>query len=836
VNNYIKTVEEETLSVYPLQIMSTGFDFTTMLVGMGGTSSDDGDDSSTASSGQPTGTIRNEVFGELEEGHVGEARIISRMFASFGNNDLAALKAYFDSDESGIEKHVSSIYYEYAVTPQIFDADTSKGVRRINPDSSLSALGMGSDAYTNSLMSMSMSSDMFSEMMESSIVADQYNVVAGHWPEKYNELVLVLSPTGRINDFLSYVLGLRDPAELKEMVKQFSAEEDVQMPDTQIDVTYEDLLNMRFKLVNASDYYRYDSEYGVWVDKSGDDEYMKGVVDDAEELRIVGIVQAKPEANALALTMGIYYTQDLTRHIVENASESQIVKDQLADRDRDVFSGKTFEEIENEDSENAFDMSSLFTIDEGAMTAAFSFDATAFDLSGMDMSDMDFSNMDPSSMPDMQNMDLPSRDMAGIGSPETTPQLTTDDIAAQCPELDNAAIAEIVSGIDVQYTDGGAAMNAAMSNIMQGYFLWAMEHPDGQVSEYLDTPEVQAQIAQAGTTIDTDNLQQQLTEAVAARLGTDASGLNAEVSRRVTQAYAERVGTALQQQMMAAMQKYMTDVMSMYMTQMTSSLQAQVGVVMQKYMTRLSETIQNAMGSIGFDANAFANAFQFNMDEDELADLMASMMRVEEHSYDNNLKKLGYADFDKPSEISLFPRDFESKEHVIEILDDYNANMKKVDEDKVISYTDIVGTLMESVTDIVNMISYVLIAFVAISLIVSSIMIGVITYISVLERKKEIGILRAIGASKGDISRVFNAETVIEGLIAGILGVGVTALGCIPANIIVYNEFDVPNVALLPVDAAVILVIISVFLTFIAGLIPSRSASRKDPVEALRSE
>jgi len=836
VNNYIKTVEEETLSVYPLQIMSTGFDFTTMLVGMGGTSSDDGDDSSTASSGQPTGTIRNEVFGELEEGHVGEARIISRMFASFGNNDLAALKAYFDSGESGIEKHVSSIYYEYAVTPQIFDADTSKGVRRINPDSSLSALGMGSDAYTNSLMSMSMSSDMFSEMMESSIVADQYNVVAGHWPEKYNELVLVLSPTGRINDFLSYVLGLRDPAELKEMVKQFSAEEDVQMPDTQIDVTYEDLLNMRFKLVNASDYYRYDSEYGVWVDKSGDDEYMKGVVDDAEELRIVGIVQAKPEANALALTMGIYYTQDLTRHIVENASESQIVKDQLADRDRDVFSGKTFEEIENEDSENAFDMSSLFTIDEGAMTAAFSFDATAFDLSGMDMSDMDFSNMDPSSMPDMQNMDLPPMDMSGIGSPETTPQLTTDDIAAQFPELDNAAIAEIVSGIDVQYTDGGAAMNAAMSNIMQGYFLWAMEHPDGQVSEYLDTPEVQAQIAQAGTTIDTDNLQQQLTEAVAARLGTDASGLNAEVSRRVTQAYAERVGTALQQQMMAAMQKYMTDVMSMYMTQMTSSLQAQVGVVMQKYMTRLSETIQNAMGSIGFDANAFANAFQFNMDEDELADLMASMMRVEEHSYDNNLKKLGYADFDKPSEISLFPRDFESKEHVIEILDDYNANMKKVDEDKVISYTDIVGTLMESVTDIVNMISYVLIAFVAISLIVSSIMIGVITYISVLERKKEIGILRAIGASKGDISRVFNAETVIEGLIAGILGVGVTALGCIPANIIVYNEFDVPNVALLPVDAAVILVIISVFLTFIAGLIPSRSASRKDPVEALRSE
>ena len=212
------------------------------------------------------------------------------------------------------------------------------------------------------------------------------------------------------------------------------------------------------------------------------------------------------------------------------------------------------------------------------------------------------------------------------------------------------------------------------------------------------------------------------------------------------------------------------------------------------------------------------------------------MIASETASYDNNLKKLGYADFNKPSEISIYPIDFECKEHVIEILDEYNDRMRVEDEDKVISYTDIVGTLMASVTTIVNMISTVLIAFVAISLIVSSIMIGVITYISVLERKKEIGILRSIGASKGNISSVFNAETVIEGLIAGLLGVGVTALGCIPANIIVYNVFDVPNVALLPVDAAAVLVAISVFLTFVAGLIPSRSASRKDPVEALRSE
>ena len=216
---------------------------------------------------------------------------------------------------------------------------------------------------------------------------------------------------------------------------------------------------------------------------------------------------------------------------------------------------------------------------------------------------------------------------------------------------------------------------------------------------------------------------------------------------------------------------------------------------------------------------------------------MMSLMRVEEHSYDNNLKKLGYASFDKPSGIDIYPVDFESKAKIIDILDGYNDKMKADgEEDKVITYTDFVGALMSSVTDIINMISYVLVAFVAISLVVSSIMIGVITYISVLERKKEIGILRSIGASKGDISRVFNAETLIVGFVAGAIGIGVTALACIPANAIVYSLFDVKDVASLPWQAALILVAISMLLTFLAGLIPSRAASRKDPVEALRSE
>ena len=290
----------------------------------------------------------------------------------------------------------------------------------------------------------------------------------------------------------------------------------------------------------------------------------------------------------------------------------------------------------------------------------------------------------------------------------------------------------------------------------------------------------------------------------------------------------------MQAEFAQTIQAYLQATMSSYMNQVVSAMQTQMQAAMTQVMGQLSANMATAMH---VDESAFADAFQMNMDEQELTELMMSLMSSETTSFDGNLNKLGYADYAKPASIDIYPKDFESKQSVIDILDGYNDKMKaEGEDDKAVSYTDIVGALMSSVTTIVNMISYVLVAFVAISLVVSSIMIGVITYISVLERKKEIGILRSIGASKGDIGRVFNAETVIVGLVAGLIGIGVTALGCIPANAIVYALFDVPNVAILPWQAAVILVAISVFLTFLSGLIPSSAASRKDPVEALRSE
>ena len=223
-----------------------------------------------------------------------------------------------------------------------------------------------------------------------------------------------------------------------------------------------------------------------------------------------------------------------------------------------------------------------------------------------------------------------------------------------------------------------------------------------------------------------------------------------------------------------------------------------------------------------------------SMNAEDLSKLMEAYAENSEASYENNLEKLGVIDLNSPSAINIYPKDFDSKEAISNSITEYNNN-QEIENDKI-NYTDTIGIMMSSVSTIVDTISYVLIAFVAISLIVSSIMIGIITYISVLERTKEIGILRAIGASKRDISRVFNAETFITGLVSGLIGIGVTVLLTIPINSIIMSVTGVNVKAFLPWQAGIILVLISMFLTIIAGLIPSKMASKRDPVKALRTE
>ena len=629
----------------------------------------------------------------------------------------------------------------------------------------------------------------------------------------------MLTGNGNISDFMLYTLGLRDANEFDDMVKKFAAEEEVTAPDNIEQPTYDDILGITFKLVQATDYYVHDDEFNVWKDKTDDTDYMRNLVNNGEDVKIVGIVQPREDATATMLSSGINYPSTLTDYVIEQAASSTIVKDQLAHPDTNVFTDKPFGE---EDDGEGFDMQSLFTIDGDAIQAAFKFDESALTsgLSGMSL-DLSGLSLDMGSLP------------AFDGS-----SIAIDPSSIDMSNLVDFSDIKLDLG-DVQPTMDSAKMQAAMEDIMAGFNPWYANWAQEQVAQgkvptmedgakaYLESEEVQKKIADAIMgSID----MKQATEALQTQL---QQQLSAKMQQAVP-AMAQALESQLQASITTAMSSYMQNVLGAYMQQMQTALETQVSAAMQQSMNQIAANMSNAMS---IDESAFANAFQMNMDENDLTELMMSMMGKEDASYDNNLKKLGYADFNKPSGIDIYPIDFESKEKVIGILDAYNDRMTADGEDdKVITYTDFVGTLMASVTDIVNMISYVLVAFVAISLVVSSIMIGVITYISVLERKKEIGILRSIGASKGDISRVFNAETIIVGFTAGVIGIGLTTLACIPANAIVYSLFDVANVASLPWQAALILIAISVFLTFLAGLIPSSAASRKDPVEALRSE
>lgn len=756
VNSYIANVEEETLSEYPLSIENQGFDMTSLMtMGMGAQdgSSGSGDSQDAGQTGSSNG--------DADGGTVGESKMVTGMFGSIGSNDLASLKEYLDNGDSGIDQYVKSIEYGYSITPQLFSSDTEDGVRQVNPDKSFSSIGFGSATSTNGIMSSMMSTNVFYEMpSDPDLYQDQYDVVAGTWPQRYNDIVLVLTPNGKVSDFMLYTMGLRDHSELDDMVRAFANEEEVNAPDDYMTLTYDQLMGVTFKLVAATDYYQYDSDYHVWKNKSDDADYMRDLVNSGEDVHICGIVKPKAGAKITSLQTGFYYTSDMVSHIIDEAADSQIVKDQLADSATNVFTGKSFvEEADAEDS--SFDMSSLFTIDGNKLQAAFHVD------------------------PDALSVDMSSLDLSGAAS----------DLPA-APEMDPSEFQ--VSGQPTINKEAAAALMAAVEKDYFAYYGEQVQQgkPAPSFNEYFVTERAQKLVGDALPGI------------------IDTSEMQAELAQKI--------------------QAYLQTTMSSYMNQVVSAMQTQMQAAMNQVMGQLSANMATAMH---VDESAFADAFQMNMDEEELTELMMSLMSSETTSFDGNLNKLGYADYAKPASIDIYPKDFESKQSVIDILDGYNDKMKaEGEDDKAVSYTDIVGALMSSVTTIVNMISYVLVAFVAISLVVSSIMIGVITYISVLERKKEIGILRSIGASKGDIGRVFNAETVIVGLVAGLIGIGVTALGCIPANAIVYALFDVPNVAILPWQAAVILVAISVFLTFLSGLIPSSAASRKDPVEALRSE
>lgn len=733
VNQYIQSIEEDTLSQYPLQIQSTGFDITSMMT-----------------DGKPSNSNEKQDDAEIQV-----SQMITNMFSKIGSNDLTSLKKYLDSGKSNIKQNTNSIEYSYNVSPQIY-SQNNNNVRQVHPDKSFASLGLGSSSGANNMMSSMMSTDTFYQMPSNpSIYEEQYDIKAGNWPKKYNECVLVLTKNGNMNDFMLYTLGLRDYSELDSMIQQFSKEEAVTVPDNIKSYQYKDILGKQFKLINAVDYYEYDKKYNVYKDKTDDQSYMQNLVNQGEDIKIVGIVQPREGASATMLKSGIGYPDTLTTHVIEQAKASEIVNKQLANPSVDIFTGKDF----TNQGKNALDMSSLFTVDENMLKQAFSFDQSKISLN---MKDLDLSGIK------IDTSSLPALDLSDI-------------------------FANIKIEIAPEQVEG---LSQTILTQFQEYLKQNELDDPTKISEYFMA---YLQTEQAQTTLQT------------------------EMSKILQE-------SGMIDQFQVQLEKQMQSIMAQYTTTLVSSLQKEIS-------SQMGSLASNMQDAIRIDGSMFVKAIKMNMNEEELSELMMSLMTTKMTSYEGNLKQLGYSDFDKPSAISIYPKDFENKQKVIDILDNYNKDMEKVDKDKVISYTDYVGTLMSSVTDIINVISYVLIAFVAISLVVSSIMIGVITYISVLERKKEIGILRAIGASKKNISQVFNAETFIIGLLAGVLGIVITLLLLIPGNMLIHQIAGNSEVsASLPIVGGIILVVLSVILTLLGGLIPSKKAAQEDPVTALRTE
>ncbi|MCL2664567.1 MAG: FtsX-like permease family protein, partial [Defluviitaleaceae bacterium] len=534
---YVDNLERDTLSTYPLEISSTSMDMGGMLsmrMNMGGREN---------MQREPGRVYANNIMSDM----------VSSVTAQIHRNDLARFKEYVGTEaKESFERLTNSIQYGYDIELNIYKNGGTNGVYRVNPSDFLSGFGMGAQGGIGGMdFGIGGGVEIFSEMIDNpELLGSQYDVLAGMWPNKFDELVLVVNGENEINDMMLYALGVMDPKDMEKIMGAVMRGEELPELETDQSFSYEELLALSFGLVLNIDYYV--KENGSWTDMREDEIHVEKILEDAVELKIVGIVKPNENAAAASISGTVGYTAALTDYAVKAALEAEIVREQLAKPDVNVFTGEPFAEGE---------------------------------------------------------------------------------------------------------------------------------------------------------------------------------------------------------------------------------------------------------------------------------------------SYESNAHALSIADLNNPSSIKFYPTNFNAKQDIEDLIADYNAAMIKEGEDgRVINYTDIVGLLTSSISGMINIVSYVLIAFVAVSLVVSSIMIAIITYISVLERTKEIGILRSIGASKKDITRVFNAETIIEGFVAGVMGIAVTALLIFPINAIINAAAGISGLAKLPPAGAAMLVVISVLLSVAAGFIPSKAAAKKDPVAALRTE
>lgn len=812
VSNYIQEMERSTLSEYPLQISTTGVDLAALL--------DPGSYTSAVANNTNVGATS---ASSTPEGMVTVRELLSQLTEDNSSvNDLASLKKYLDSDECTISEDAASIEYSYGIAPLIYRQNKDGTVRQIFPDSSLSALNNTTSAA--GIVSSMTNQSVFTEMAEEpSLYEDQYDVKAGRWPESYNEAVLVLNSDGSISDYALYILGIEDDSVMMRFLQEYAKNKNTQAPTGYGTYPYDTFVGLKYKIVTSSDYYVYDEERQIWRNRSDDEAYVEQLVENSPDLTIVGVVQPRADASSTILPIGVAYTHALTYYAIDHAAESEVVKQQLADPEVNVLTGERFDADQRETD---LDISSLFSVDTDMLKDAFQFDASKlqFDLSGaFDLQDGSFnfsSILDPSAFQlDLSDLDLSDIDMSDV----------------ELPDMDALDLSQLFADMDLSVSED--ALQSLMKKIMNGYKRYIIGNGILNLdkigfSSYMESDQFKQLLSESmGDLLDTTGLQEQFT----ASLQQNLQGIMTSYLQSYSEQLSQKLGEALQTKLTAAIQTQMSTVMQQLMTQLTTQFSQQIQSAIQNNIAQLSSQVEDALK---IDPTVFQSAVQVNMSTDDLVDLVKMNLQSSTTSYSSVLGALGYSDYAKPGSIWIYPKSFEAKNRIVDSLNAYNAAMRaQGEEDKVIVFSDTVGTLMSAVTKIVDMVSNVLVAFVAISLAVSSIMIGVITYISVLERRKEIGILRAIGASKHNVSEVFNAETFIIGMCSGVIGVGLCLLLLIPGNMLIHSIAGTTSVtAVLPPKAALVLIVLATLLTILGGLIPARSAAKCNPVTALRSE
>ena len=873
INTYIDKIEAQTLSQYPLSIERSSISFMSMMM------------------------VSTETWEPAKEGEVTEVPSVSQILSTVRTNDLISLRTYFDNEKKEIYDLTNGIEYSYSIEPQIFRFEKNGEFRQINPNNDFASMGLSSSSVFTSAYSM----NVFFEMPENeSLYINQYNVKAGRWPQNSNEAVLVLTSNGAVSDYIIYAFGLRDTAELDKMVRDFSNGIEVVSDQEHYTWHYEDFMGKTFKVVPAYEFYKYDEKQKVYTDMRNSNDYMRSLLKKSQDLKIVGIIQPKENQDILMLNSGIYYGKDLKEELRAKAEDADIVKKQLADREVNVLTGERFDEQESNfkmDDLFSIDEDAIrdaFKFDEDKLK----FDKDAFgDMSGIDfagalkgsmpslsedqlksilkgvdfkvntekllkgMGDifndyMDYAKDDPSTdyakLPDAMAAFISSSEGSAVLRQQLIKLINDSGIADIDPQLANKALTAITDGFAEYALANG--MDLSDQSRYPEYYRTYLASAEGKKILDEQSAMISKEITDKVkiTPKQAQGVAQALLDAYSKHASEnnlpDPKALEGSLKKYLGSDRAKKIitetitGSVNIDEITKTVAKNVNGMTSKMASQLAKGIEKAIKMVVERLASNMTKALKDTFSDFGsalsVDQDAFAKAFQFNMGEDEMKSFMSELMGGSVASAEGNLSAFGYCDAEDLQSITIFPKDFESKDQITTIIKDYNKMVEdKGEDDKSITYTDIVGALMKSVTKIINTISYVLIAFVAISLVVSSIMIGVITYISVLERRKEIGILRAMGASKRNVADVFNAETMITGFLAGLFGVGISLFSLIPINSLIHKLAESNEVsAAMPWAAAVILVLLSVVLTLIGGLIPSKTASRQDPVTALRTE